>query len=112
MWFTAQNGNFVGKLWTETGEIQLLETPSAPGRGGRMRSSRPYGIVMDSQDHPWIALFNTNKIATVDPETFELETFELPENARPRRIAITSDDVLWYGDWDARHVGPPRPRNR
>ena len=70
-----------------------------------MRSSRPYGIVMDSQDHPWIALFNTNKIATVDPETFELETFELPENARPRRIAITSDDVLWYGDWTRGTLG-------
>ena len=105
VWFTAQNGNFVGKLWTETGEVRLLETPSAPGRGGRMGSSRPYGIVMDSRDHPWIALFNTNMIATVDPETFELETFELPDNARPRRIAITSDDVIWYGDWTRGTLG-------
>ena len=39
VWFTAQNGNFVGKFWTETGEVRLLETPSAPGRGGRMGSS-------------------------------------------------------------------------
>ncbi|HIF22249.1 MAG TPA: lyase [Gemmatimonadetes bacterium] len=105
IWFTAQNGNFVGKFWKETGEIRLLETPSAPGRGGRMGSSRPYGIVMDSRDHPWIALFNTNQIATVDPETFELVTFELPEDARPRRIAITSDDILWYGDWTRGTLG-------
>ena len=104
IWFTVQGGNFIGKLWPETGEVRLVEsmTVEASRRGN---SSRPYGIVVDSNDRPWIALFNTNHIATVDPETFELETFELPENALPRRIAITSDDVLWYGDWTRGTLG-------
>lgn len=105
IWFTVQGGNFIGKLWTETGEVRLVE--SIPGRAGRRGSatSRPYGIVLDSNDRPWVALFNTNHIATVDPESFELETFELPENALPRRIAITSDDILWYGDWTRGTLG-------
>ena len=64
-----------------------------------------YGIVVDSNDRPWIALFNTNHIGTVDPETFAFEAFELPERALPRRIAITSDDVLWYGDWTRGTLG-------
>ena len=95
IWFTAQQANFIGKLWTGSGEVRLVES-RVPGHSG---SSRPYGIVMDSQDRPWIALFNTNHLGTVDPETFELETFELPEGARPRRIGLTSDDVVWYGDY-------------
>ncbi len=99
VWFTVQGGNFIGKFWPETGEVRLVQALEVEG-GRRGNSSRPYGIVVDSRDRPWVALFNSNHIATVDPETFELETIELPwEEARPRRIAITSDDVLWYGDW-------------
>lgn len=105
LWFTAQSGNVVGKLWRETGEIRLVEAPEVSNspRGG---SSRPYGIVVDSNDQPWIVLFNTNKIATIDPETFEMTTFDIPrEEARPRRIGVTSDDVVWYVDYAAGHLG-------
>jgi len=105
IWFTVQGGNFIGKFWPRTGEVRLVEAPEVDG-GRRGSTSRPYGIVVDSGDRPWIALFNTNHIATVDPETFELETFELPaDNALPRRIAITSDDILWYGDWTRGTLG-------
>ena len=104
IWFTVQGGNYIGKLSTGTDEIRLVESMQVEGsrRGG---SSRPYGIVMDSRDRPWIALFNTNHIGTVNPETFELETFELPDNALPRRIGVTSDDIVWYGDWTRGTLG-------
>lgn len=105
MWFTVQGGNLIGKFWKETGEMRIVEAPQAPGRGGQMTSSRPYGIVIDSRDQPWIALFNSNHIATIDPETFELKTFELPEGARPRRIGLTSDDTVWYVDYARGFLG-------
>jgi len=112
IWFTVQGGNFIGKFWPETGEVRLVEALQVEGRR-RGGSSRPYGIVVDSDDRPWVALFNTNHIATVDPETFELETIELPwDNALPRRIAITSDDVLWYGDWTRGTLGRVDPDTR
>lgn len=105
IWFTVQGGNFIGKLFTQTGDVRLVESiEGRPGRRGAA-GSRPYGIVVDSHDRPWVALFNTNHIATVDPETFTLRTYELPENALPRRIAITSDDILWYGDWTRGTLG-------
>lgn len=109
LWFTVQGGNLVGKLRTETGEMRLVEAPQAPGRGGQMTSSRPYGIVVDSQDRPWIALFNTNLIATVDPQSFEMRTFELPEGARPRRLVLTSDDTVWYVDYARGYLGRLEP---
>ena len=112
MWFTVQGGNLIGKFWKETGEMRIVEAPQAPGRGGQMTSSRPYGIVIDSRDRPWIALFNSNKIATVDPETFELKTFELPdEGARPRRIGLTSDDTVWYVDYARGFLGRLDPES-
>ena len=103
IWFTVQQGNFIGHLDKDTGEIRLVQAPTI--RSERGTSSRPYGIKMDADDRPWIALFNTNAIATVDPETFELETYELPENALPRRLDITSDGMIWYGDYRRGYLG-------
>ena len=105
IWFTVQFGNFIGKLWTETGEVELIpvpqtETPRGPG------TSRPYGIKMDSRNRPWVVLFNTNKIAMVDPATMELSTFELPdEGSRPRRLVIDSEDKIWYVDYRLGRLG-------
>ncbi|QIT54822.1 hypothetical protein HC341_06070 [Aquisalimonas sp. 2447] len=59
--------------------------------------ARPYGIVVhDGQ--PWAVLFGTNRLATV--EEGELMEIELPrEDTRPRRLAISSDGLVWYGDY-------------
>ncbi len=111
MWFTVQGGNYIGKFWKETGDVRLVEAPTAPGRGGRMGSVRPYGIEVDSQNRPWIALFGTNLIGTVDPESFALRTFELPEGARPRRLGITSDDTVWYVDYARGFLGRLDPES-
>ena len=39
LWFTVQRGNFVGKLWTYTGSVELIAVPTA--------RARPYDIVVD-----------------------------------------------------------------
>ena len=104
LWFTVQQGNYIGRFHPGTGEVNLVQAPKVDG--GRSSSSRPYGIKMDSNDHPWIALFNTNKIATVDPETMELTSFDLPnERSRPRRLVIDSDDKVWYVDYSLGRLG-------
>ena len=108
IWFTVQGGNFVGHLDTETGAVRLTEGPAVEG-SRRGNSSRPYGIKMDSENRPWIALFNTNLIATVDPATMEMRTFELPEGARPRRLVVTSDDHVWYVDYARGTLGHVDP---
>ncbi len=109
IWFTVQQGNFVGHFDKESGEVQLVEAPQV--EGGRSTSSRPYGIKIDSKGNPWIALFNTNLIATVDPATMKMKTFELPEGARPRRLEVTSDDVVWYVDYARGYLGRLDPEN-
>ena len=109
LWFTVQGGNFVGHFVPASGDVHLVKAPEAGS--GRGSSSRPYGIKMDSKNHPWIALFNTNKIATVDPETMTLTTFDLPdERARPRRLVVDSNDVVWYVDYSLGRLGRLDPR--
>lgn len=97
LWFTAQHGNQVGFLDTASREVTLYElsTPRA----------RPYGLVVDEDDRPWIVLFGTNRLATVDPETRKVEEIELPrDEARPRRIAVT-DGRVWYVDFVEGYLG-------
>ncbi len=102
IWFTVQGGNFVGKLTVENGDVDLIDVPT--------QRSRPYGIVIDDNNRPWIALFGTNKLATVDPETMELTEIPLErEDARPRRIALTSDGMVWYVDYAEGYLGRYNP---
>jgi virginiamycin B lyase len=98
IWFTVQGGNFVGHLDTGTEEVRLVRMPLAEMSGGPT-SSRPYGIKLDAQGRPWVVLFNTNAIVTIDPQTLEVGTFQLPEGARPRRLEIDRDQRIWYVDF-------------
>jgi virginiamycin B lyase len=97
VWFTVQNGNFVGRLDPVTGEIVLVSS--------RTVNSRPYGMVIDSKGRPFFDLFGTNKIGAIDPETLEVVEYTLPSGARPRRIAVTRDDVIWYTDYARGFLG-------
>ena len=107
LWVTVQGGNYIGKFETATGKTHLIEAPEVTG--SRSTSSRPYGLKMDSQNRPWATLFNTNMLAMVDPETMELHTYELPEGARPRRLVITSDDMIYYVDYARGYLGRLNP---
>lgn len=106
IWFTVQGGNMVGHLDMSSGEVRLTEAPASEGRGGRAGSSRPYGIKLDAQGNPWIALFGTNLIATVDPGTMEMTTFEIAAaDARPRRLVVDSRDHVWWVDYSRGKLG-------
>jgi virginiamycin B lyase len=96
-WFTAQNAGVIGRFDPATEKFRLWKT------GAR---TRPYGVVVDSKGRPWIDLFGTNKIATVDPRTFEYKTYDVPNaGARPRRIAVTSGDQIYWGDYARGYLG-------
>ena len=101
-WFTAQNAGIVGRFEPANGKFRLWR--SAPG-------SRPYGIVLDSHGQPWFDLFGTNKLATIEPGSAVIRTVTVgPENTRPRRIAITSTDQIYWGDYSRGFVGHLDPK--
>ncbi len=97
IWFTEQAGNRIGLLDVDAYNFRMYEVETG--------SARPYGLVVDSEDRPWAALFGTNRLATVD-EDDELREITLPrDDARPRRLAITDDGLLWYVDYARGYLG-------
>jgi len=109
IWFTAQQSNTIGHFDVKTEKFRLVKPPLPEGR----RSTNPYGIVIDSKGRPWINLFATNMIATVDPASFQLTTYPLAhENTRNRRIAITSDDKVFYVDYARGYLGKFDPATK
>jgi virginiamycin B lyase len=101
IWFTVQGGNFVGKLNTRTDQVSLIEVPTP--------RARPYGIEVHDGT-VWAVLFGTNKLARIDPDSMALEEIPLPrKDARPRRLVITSDGAIWYGDYARGKLGRFQP---
>lgn len=104
IWFTLQGANLVGFLDTEARAVSLIEVPTP--------RSRPYGIVVDDDNRPWLNLLGNNKLATVDPVTHELTEIETPRaDARTRRIA-TTETGIWYVDWAKGRLGLLEPEDR
>jgi virginiamycin B lyase len=53
-----------------------------------------------------VVLFGTNKIATVDPTTMEIKEYPLPNAAaRPRRLALATDTIVYYVDFARGFLG-------
>jgi virginiamycin B lyase len=97
VWFSVQVGNFVGRLDPATGHIQLAESPTA--------NSRPYGMAVNFKNQVFFVEFGAPKIATIDDD-MRITEYPLPDpGARPRRIAITPDDQVWYTDFARGYLG-------
>lgn len=101
IWFTVQHGNQIGHLDVATREITLHDVQTV--------AARPYGLIVDSHDRPWIVLFGTHKLATVENDGTITE-IELPRaEARPRRLAVTTDGRVWYVDYAGGYIGAYDP---
>ena len=61
---------------------------------------------MSSKAIPFVCDFGTNKIIRIDPDTLAIKEYELPNpETRPRRIAISPDDIIWYSDYSRGYLG-------
>lgn len=102
MWFTIQRAGRIGHLDRESGEVKTI---AVPGNG-----MRPYGLILDKDDRPWIAFMGDNAIGTVDAERMELKLIETPdENSRIRRLDATSDGRVWWVDASEGYLGVYNP---
>jgi len=97
LWFTVQKGNFVGRLDPATKAIALRRVSFA--------NAMPHGIVVNSRGVPFFAMSGTNRIGRIDPETLNVTDYILPDGARPRRLAVSRDDFIWYGDYARGFLG-------
>jgi virginiamycin B lyase len=87
----------MGRLDPKTGEIKIIKSLTP--------RSRPYGLIVSSKGIPVVVLFGTNKVATIDPDSLAVKEYVLPEGARPRRLALESDTIVWYSDFARGFLG-------
>lgn len=100
IWFTAQHANQIGLYDPNNEHFTLFDVPA--------EGSRPYGLVVNENDQPWVVLFGTNALATIEND--EAKVIRLPrETALPRRMAITSDQSIWYVDYADGYLGRYNP---
>jgi virginiamycin B lyase len=97
LWFTVQAGNFVGRLDPSSGMIRLKRLPTP--------RARPYGIAVNSKGIPFFCELGTNKLASISPDTLAITEYILPKGARPRRLAITAEDIVYYTDFAQGRLG-------
>lgn len=103
IWFTSQRSNGIGRFNPQTGDVEMLTVST--------ERARPYGIDLDSNGNVWVVLLGTNKLAFVDADAFTLTEIDMPRSAtRPRRIGITSDDLVWYVDYAEGYLGHYNPK--
>src|SRR5438094_9718328 len=63
-------------------------------------------MAVNSKGTVFYVPFGTNRVGSVDPKTLEIREYVLPDPAsRPRRIAITGDDLVWYSDFSRGYLG-------
>ena len=104
IWFTAQQANRVGRLDMKTGAVRLV-TPHEDA------AARPYGIVLDAKGHPWVSLLGTNQVVRIDAGTLALSHLrEATPDSRSRRIEVTQDGAVWYGDEPRGFLGRIDPK--
>lgn len=91
LWFTLQQGNMVGRLIPGTGDVKLAVVPTP--------KSEPYGIVVSSRGVPFFTQLTGNRVGSIDPVTMQVREYFLGAGTGPRRLAITSGDVVYYTDY-------------
>lgn len=97
IFFTEQGGNRIGWLDVDEYDFRMFDVET--------EWARPYGIVVSENNRPWVALFGTNELATVDARG-KLHEVTLPrEGARPRRLDMTDDGMVWYVDYAEGFLG-------
>jgi len=97
VWFTTEQSNFIGRINPRTGKIDVKEVPTA--------HAIPYGIVVGPNGIPFFCEFGSNKLASVDPRTLAITEYDMPQGARPRRLALAADGTIYYSDYARGFLG-------
>lgn len=99
LYFTAQRAAMLGRLDPETGELTEIDT-----------EPRPYGIQVGDDGTLWIAYNGINKIGAMDPDTMEINYYELPDaETRVRRLGLDSSGMVWFVNSTLGRIGRLNP---
>ena len=92
IYYASLAGSYVGDVDEETGEVTVLEPPTA-GQGARR-------VWSDSTGRIWVSEWNAGQVAVYDPATGEWQEWPLPgEGARAYAVYVDETDHVWLTDF-------------
>ena len=99
VWFTAQNANMVGRIDPKQRRDQAGHLAHAEFAALRPRDQLQGHSGLRANSAP------TRSRPSI-PQTMAIKEYALPNAAsRPRRLALTPDDVVWYADFSRGYLG-------
>lgn len=86
LYFTSQGAAMLGRLNPKTGELREIST-----------EPRPYGITVADDGAVWIAYNGTNKLGRMDPDSLDVQYYEVPDKrTRIRRLDLDREGMVWF----------------
>jgi virginiamycin B lyase len=97
VYYASLAGSHVGRIDTTSGEVTVLEPPTA-GQGTRR-------VWSDSRGRIWCSQWNAGQVAVYDPDADTWREWRLP-GARPQAYSVFVDDrdVVWLSDFGANAI--------
>ena len=102
LWYTGIQEDLLGRWDRESGQLKRWKIPT---RGGR-----PYGIVVDHQDHVWFGNLHTCTVTSFNQTTEDFTEYVAPSApCALRRPGLDSMGNIWYGAFSAGTLGKIDP---
>ena len=92
VFYASLAGSHIAEINTETGEVAVIESPTA-GQGARR-------VWSDSKGNIWVSEWNAGQVGRYDPATGTWKEWKLP-GTRPQAYAMYVDDrdIVWLSDF-------------
>lgn len=92
VYYASLAGNYVGLVDTKTGEVTVLEPPTADQGARRVWS--------DSDGNIWVSEWNSGKLGMFDPEMNLWKEWKLPgNNPKPYAVYVDTKNKVWISDF-------------
>ena len=92
VYFASLAGSYVGRINRQTGEVTVLEPPTA-GQGARR-------VWSDSQGRIWVSEWNAGQLALFDPVSGQWREWRLPgESPQAYAVFVDERDQVWVSDF-------------
>ncbi len=101
MWFTESNGNRIGRMRPDGGDLTEFDVPTA--------DSAPRIIALGADGNLWFSEHLAGKVARITPAG-QITEFTIPTpDSQPRAIALGADGNIWFGMFAAGKIGRITP---
>jgi virginiamycin B lyase len=97
VWYVSLVGHHLGRIDTSSGEVTLVEPPTA--------GSGPRRVWTDSGGRLWVSQWDAGQVAVHDPSDGSWQEWRLPsEDPMAYAVFVDDRDIVWLTDFGANAI--------